>query len=200
MCAGVLPDRSAARFLAVLREMRAIGRSNMLSNRQVLSACASAAVLSFAVACGAPPEAKAPEAPPIVAPATEPPPLPTVDVTPIQTTLGTDYTIETLTFDRNGSTTVEGAITGYQSKAWAIPVAAGQTLTVTFQPSNTNLYMNVRDAAVMTGDAVFIGETGGPNAVITAEHDGVYVVQPYQPRAMARRNETGNYTLIVSRS
>ncbi len=47
---------------------------------------------------------------------------------------------------------------------------------------------------------MFRGEVDGETAELKASKDTTYVITPYQPRAMARRDETGSYTLTVSRS
>lgn len=108
--------------------------------------------------------------------------------------------LETLTFERVGSVTKEGMVKGYAAPVYAVPVASGQTLKVAFKPSNANLYFNISDAADQSGAAVFRGEVDGETAELKASKDTTYVITPYQPRAMARRDETGSYTLTVSRS
>jgi hypothetical protein len=170
-----------------------------------------AAVLALG-ACGgespAPAETAASSAPTPAQPAAPPPEaaapvpalvLPTVDEAAIKAALTADETLEVVSFDAVGSATKEGAVEGYKSKVWAVPLATGQTMIVTFEPSNTNLYMNVADSSDMTGAAVFVGETSGAKAEIVAPKDGVYLVKPFQPRAMARRDEKGRYKLTIER-
>nr|WP_312160594.1 hypothetical protein [Brevundimonas diminuta] len=109
-------------------------------------------------------------------------------------------TLEVLTFERAGSVTKEGTVKGYAAPVYAVPVAAGQTLKVAFKPSNTNLYFNISDATDQSGAAVFRGEVEGETAELKAAKDTTYVITPFQPRASARRGESGNYVLTVSRN
>jgi hypothetical protein len=162
-------------------------------------------MLLLAVACGSPqqketgaaaaPIARAPADPIVIEP-----PLPAIDMRAAQARVSPETTLQAVTFERAGSTTVSGVVEGYKAPAYAVPVAAGQTLTVTFQPSNANLYMNVMDAADASGAAVHRSETDGATATIAAGRDSTYLITPFQPRAMARRNETGAYTMTIARS
>jgi hypothetical protein len=128
------------------------------------------------------------------------PSLPTVDTAGAQGLLSPDETLQVVSLPPAGSTTVSGTVVGYRSNAYAVPVAAGQTLTVEFQPSNTNLYINIHDTGDQSGAAVFRGEVEGMRAVLTASAPTTYLVRPYQPRAMARRDERGDYTLRITRN
>jgi len=163
-----------------------------------LSVVVPLAVFSLVAACSPPAEAPvAPAEPAAAAPPAAP--LPTADATALRAILSPDETLSVVEFPREGSTTVTGEVKGYTSTVWAVPVAAGQTLTATFAPSNANLYINVIDAADTSGAAVHAGETAGATATVTAEKDAVYVIRPFQPRAMARRDETGDYSLTIAR-
>ena len=104
-----------------------------------------------------------------------------------------------LNFAQVGTQTVQGVVRGYAAPVYAVPVAKGQTLTVEFAPSNTNLYINVSDAADQSGAALHRGETDGATASLKADRDTTYVIAPYQPRAMARRGENGDFSLTVTR-
>lgn len=125
--------------------------------------------------------------------------LPAVDAENARQFATGEDTFEALTFDRSGATTVKGVVRGDAAPVYAVPVAAGQTLTVTFVPANTNLYINVSDAADHSGAALHRGEVDGQTATLKAERDMTFVITPYQPRAMARRNETGEFSLTVAR-
>jgi hypothetical protein len=149
----------------------------------------------------APAEPAAPVAPP---PAATPAPspgatLPAIDEVAIKASLSPDETFEAVDFEAMGVTTREGTVEGDKAKVWAVPVARGQTLVVTFEPSTSNLYMNVSDAADASGAAIFIGEQAGKKAEILAANDATYLIKPYQPRAMARRGEKGSYKLTIER-
>ncbi len=146
-------------------------------------------------ACGA---GTGPAAPEAQAPAATR--LPAVDTAGAQGLLSPDETLQVVDMPPSGSTTVSGTVAGYESNSYAVPVAAGQTLRVEFQPSNTNLYMNIHDTRDQTGAAVHRGEFDGSSAVLSASTPTTFLIRPFQPRAQARRNETGTYTLRISRS
>lgn len=125
--------------------------------------------------------------------------LPAADTAAAQRLLSPDETLQTLSFPATNSTTVSGRIKGYSSPAYAVPVAAGQTLIVTMESPSDNAYFNVHDAADSSGAAVFRGEVDGRTSRISAPRDMTYVVRPFQPRAMARRNETATFTFNIER-
>jgi hypothetical protein len=125
--------------------------------------------------------------------------LPAVDMTAAKARVTPETTVEAVTLSGDGETTVTGEVRGYEAPAYVIPVAAGQTLKVTFKPGNTNLYMNVFDVADQ-GVAAHRGDVDGEEAVIQAKADGTYMIQPYQVRATARRGESGSYSIVISRT
>lgn len=156
--------------------------------------------VAFLAACS--PEPKSPEAAGEPAPAVvvaEPATLPQVDMANAQQFAADGGEVTTLTFARDGSTTVSGAVTGEKAPVYAVPVAAGQTLAVTFQSDSDNLYVNISDATDHSGAALHRGEFDGRTASLKAERDTTYIIAPFQPRATARRNETGDFTLTVAR-
>ena len=145
------------------------------------------AILPFALlglmqlaACGrseSPPPATEPPAtsPPAVLspPATEPAPTLSaagrvIDLAAAQALLSPDETLQSIAPEDSNPVTVTGEVSGYKSTAWAIAVGAGKTLSVRFEPSNTNLYMNVVDAADTSGAAVHRSEVDGAQASIVA--------------------------------
>lgn len=152
-----------------------------------------AALLLFGLAACA----GSPPAPQTQAQAT--PSLPSVDTAGAQSLLSADEALQPLSFPAEGSTTVTGSVVGYRSTAFAVPVAAGQTLAVDFEPSNTNLYMNIHDTADQSGAAVFRGEMEGAQATLTPAEPTTYLIRPFQPRATARRGERGDFTIAFAR-
>ncbi len=104
-----------------------------------------------------------------------------------------------LDFAVEGETDVSGTVTGYAAPVYAVPVAQGQTLTVDFESTSPNLYMNISDAADHSGAALHRGEVEGTTATLTASRDMTFVITPFQPRAMARRNETADFSLKITR-
>lgn len=143
--------------------------------------------------------ASAPASAPVAAPPTALA-LPAVDTANAQQFVTESAALVPLAFARVGSTTVEGEVSGYSAPIYAVPVAAGQTLTVAFKSDSANLYANVSDATDHSGAALHRGETDGDTATLKADKDITFVIQPYQPRAMARRGEKADFTLTVSRN
>ncbi len=56
----------------------------------------------------------------------------------------------------------------------------------------------IQDTADTTGTAAPRGGTDGPTASLVATRASTYLIRPFQPRAMARREEKGTYSLGVS--
>ena len=126
--------------------------------------------------------------------------LPAADAAAAQRLISPDETLQTLSFPAVGSTTVSGNIDGYKTRVYLVPIAKGQTLTVTLQSPSSNAYFNIHDAADSSGLAVFNRNSGERTARLTAPADMTYVIRPFQPRASARRNEQVPYSFMVSRS
>ncbi|WP_300579112.1 hypothetical protein [Phenylobacterium sp.] len=169
---------------------------------------AGAAALLLVVACSdrerdqAEPAAPAPAAPALAPETPAPvPSLPAVDIANAEQFVTDEGDqLETLTFDPVGEMTVEGVADGSVAPIYAVPVAAGQTLTATLESANPNIYFNISDAADHSGAALFRGEVEGEAARLTAPRDMTYVLTPFQPRATARRGETAPYRLTVARN
>ena len=165
------------------------------------------AVLAATVALGAcgSPEQSGTEAPastpaPAGAPAEpEPAALPSIDTENARQFVQGGSTLIEASFPAVGSTTAEGQVKGYDAPVYAVPVAAGQTLTVAMETASSNLYFNVSEATDHSGAAVHRGEVDGQTATLTADRDMTYVIAPFQPRATARRDEAGDFTLTISR-
>lgn len=131
--------------------------------------------------------------------APQPTSFPQIDIDAIIARLFPGTTIQVLGFADSDETTISGEVNGYEAPAYAVPVRSGQTLSVTFKPSNANLYMNVLDMNV-PDVAVHRGDVDGEQASFHSERDSVYVIQLYQFRATARRGVSGSYTLSISRT
>jgi hypothetical protein len=125
--------------------------------------------------------------------------LPAADVAAAQRLVSPDETLQTLDFPRIGSTRVSGTVDGYKHTSYLVPIAKGQTLTVTLESPNANAYFNVHDAADSSGFGVFNGNSGERTARLTAPENMTYVIRPFQPRASARRNEQVPYSFTVKR-
>ena len=91
------------------------------------------------------------------------------------------------------NTTITGKIEGYQSVDYQLSAEAGQSLVVSFKPSNLSAYFNVLPPG---GDeAIFVGSTSGNQFAAELPADGVYTIRVYLMRNAARRNEKACYTL-----
>lgn len=146
-------------------------------------------------ACG--PGEKAAETKP--APAQAAAALPAVDEAALKANLAPDSTLEVLALDGAGSGQASGEVRGYKAPVYAVPVAEGQTLEVVFTTTSSNLYMNIVDSADTSGAAVHRGEADGASARLTPAKPTIYLIQPFQPRATARRDEAGSFTVAVTR-
>jgi hypothetical protein len=94
------------------------------------------------------------------------------------------------------SATVSGRIKGYQSVDYLVHAKEGQTLSVTFKPSNLSTYFNVLPPG--TDEALFVGSSSGNRFEAVLPADGFYTIRVYLMRNAARRNETAKYTLKVN--
>ena len=102
-------------------------------------------------------------------------------------------------FDAGTSaTSITGQIRGDKGVDYLVRVRAGQTLTVSFKPSNPMAYFNVLPPE--SDEALFVGSSAADGRLFMTQlpRDGVYTVRVYLMRAAARRNETARYTMGVS--
>ena len=93
------------------------------------------------------------------------------------------------------SATIKGTLKGDQTIDYRLSARAGQTLTVSFKPSNLSAYFNVLPPG--SEEALFIGSTAGNDFTGTLPADGTYTIRVYLMRSAARRRETTTYTLDV---
>jgi hypothetical protein len=96
------------------------------------------------------------------------------------------------------SAVVNGQIRGDTTVDYIVRAAAGQTLSVKLQKSNSQNYFNVMPPG-STGSAMFVGDSG-ENYSGMLPADGDYVVRVYLMRPAARRGESSDYTLTVGAS
>ena len=94
------------------------------------------------------------------------------------------------------SVTLIGTIKGDADHGYLVTARAGQLLTVDFKPTNASAYINVI-APGGTGEALFVGSSGGNHFVAPVPADGSYRVLVYLMRNAARRNEVARYTLRI---
>jgi len=92
--------------------------------------------------------------------------------------------------------TLTGAIKGDADHGYLVAARAGQLLTVDFKPTNGSAYINVI-APDSTGEALFVGSSGGNHFAAPVPADGSYRVLVYLMRNAARRNEVARYTLRI---
>ena len=94
------------------------------------------------------------------------------------------------------ATTVKASLKGDQTIDYTVRASAGQTMSVALKSSNLSNYFNVLPPG-STGEAIFVGSSGGDKWQGVLAADGEYTVRVYLMRNAARRNETANYTLTV---
>ena len=102
-------------------------------------------------------------------------------------------------FDAGTSaTSITGQIRGDEGVDYLVRARAGQTLTVSFKPSNPMAYFNVLPPG--SEEALFVGSSAADSSLFMTQlpRDGVYTVRVYLMRAAARRNETARYAMGVS--
>ncbi len=94
--------------------------------------------------------------------------------------------------------TIGGEIAGRQTIDYVVAAKRGQTINISFAPSNRFAFFNL--LAPGTGEALFVGQDQGNPGKFTARlgATGNYVVRVYLVRAAARRGETSDYSLTVS--
>lgn len=91
------------------------------------------------------------------------------------------------------STTISGSVKGYDMRTYVLGAGAGQTLSITFKPSNTSCYYNVDAPA---GDeALFNGSMNSDDFSGVLPADGEYRIKTYLMRNAARRNETCRFVI-----
>ena len=125
--------------------------------------------------------------------------LPAPNIAGARQLISPDETLNVLKFPTVGSKRVKGIIDGYRHPAYLVPMAQGQTLTVTLTSPSGNAYFNIHDAADASGQAVFNGNTGERTGRLTARTAMSVVIRPFQPRASARRKERAPFTLTMER-
>jgi len=95
----------------------------------------------------------------------------------------------------SSSSTVTGSIKGDQDHSYIVDARTGQTLTVVLKPTKGSPYMNI--TAPGADSAIFIGSTEGNSFSGPLKVSGRHVIQVYQMRATARRNELASYTITI---
>jgi hypothetical protein len=94
------------------------------------------------------------------------------------------------------STTFTEKIKGYQGVDYRLDAKAGQSLAVTFTPSNLSAYFNVLPPG-SHDVAMFVGSSAGNRLERVLATDGVYTIRVYLMRNAARRNESSAYSLTI---
>lgn len=96
------------------------------------------------------------------------------------------------------ATSISSQIRGDEGVDYLVRARAGQTLAVSFKPSNPMAHFNV--LAPGSDEALFVGSSAADGSLFMTQlpRDGVYTVRVYLMSAAARRNEASRYTLGVS--
>ncbi|MDQ2089630.1 SH3 domain-containing protein [Marimonas arenosa] len=113
-----------------------------------------------------------------------------------------DIRTETVNFAAGASgTTIRDRITGYESVSYKLGAEAGQRLSITLNPSNTQTYFNVYGPGSGPGDQAIANSS---MTLVLNRFDGIlpgsgdYTVSVYMMRVAARRNEVSDYALDIS--
>ena len=93
------------------------------------------------------------------------------------------------------SARLSGTIKGSQIVDYAVRAQSGQSMSVTFEPSNLSAYFNVLPPG--SQEALFVGSTSGNRFDGTLPADGDYTIRVYLMRNAARRNEVAKYKLDI---
>jgi hypothetical protein len=91
------------------------------------------------------------------------------------------------------SIVITESIKGYDLNVYQLSARAGQTLSVTFKPSNTSCYYNVD--GIVGRRFLFNGTTDAGDYSGPLPNDGDYQIKVYQMRSAARRKETCSFSL-----
>lgn len=96
--------------------------------------------------------------------------------------------------------TLEGHLAGREAVHYLLGLRAGQMLRVVLHGGSDAIAFNVFEPGHVPGrdEALYRGETGGPQMEVRTSHNGDYLIQVFQNRAAARRGERANYRLEVS--
>ena len=113
--------------------------------------------------------------------------------------LSKDETLQRLEVPANRSLRVTGAVHGDKAIVYAVTLAAGESLEARLETRSTSAYFNIIDGADNTGAAIHRGEVDGMSARVTATRPAIYLIQPFLVRAAARRGESANYSIDISR-
>ena len=156
----------------------------------MLRAAAALGLALGVAACEAPPAA--PEA------AAVPGTLPTVDMAAAQAAAVGSVPLQVLEFSPSGTRSLTSRIRGDAAPAYAVPVAAGQTLTVVFRSANHAATFNLMDTA-NPAEAVHRGSVEGNIVAVKPARATTYVIVPFTERAVARRGTVATFTLTITR-
>jgi hypothetical protein len=95
------------------------------------------------------------------------------------------------------SITIMDKIQGYQNVDYQLLAKAGQSLAVTFKPTNSSSYFNILPPG-SDDVSMFTGSISGDHFERMLPADGIYTLRVYLMRSAARRNESSDYELTVS--
>jgi hypothetical protein len=165
-------------------------KERLMIRTSLLRAVAALGLALGVAACEAPPAAQ--EA------AAVPGTLPTVDMEAARAAAMGAVPLQVLEFNLRGTRSLTSRIRGDTAPAYAVPVAAGQTLTVDFRSSNHAATFNLMDTA-NPAEAVHRGSVEGNIVAVKPARDTTYVIVPFTERAIARRGTVATFTLTVTR-
>ncbi|HQR10906.1 MAG TPA: hypothetical protein PLW68_06200 [Casimicrobiaceae bacterium] len=105
---------------------------------------------------------------------------------------------ENVTFAKGASSaTIKGAMKGDADVDYVVRAAAGQTLAVRLDGSNSQNEFNVLPPGSKDVAMYVSGDNGERDYAAVLPADGDYTIRVYMNRAAARRHEASKYTLAV---
>ena len=108
---------------------------------------------------------------------------------------------EAVRFDAGASgTRIEASLKGDETVQYLLRASEGQQMTVVMTTDSDAAYFNVFEPGKEPGEdeAMFIGSTAGSGFEGSLPASGEYMIQVYQMRSAARREEMAAYTLEIS--
>ena len=124
--------------------------------------------------------------------------LPEVDMEAARAAAVGSVPLQVLEFSPKGTRSLTSRIRGDTAPAYAVPVAAGQTLTVVFRSPVHAATFNLVDTA-HPEEAVHRGSVDGNIVAVKPARATTYVIVPFTERAVARRDTVALFTLTITR-
>ena len=107
---------------------------------------------------------------------------------------------ESVRFEKGASSaSIQGSLKGYETVQYTLGARQEQRMTVDMTTDNGAAYFNIFEPGKKPGEdgAMFIGSTEGLSFSGSLPASGDFMIQVYQMRSAARRDEIAEYTLEI---